>query len=113
MSLKKQLRILNMVHHKELCVSEMEKILGMTQSNVSRHLIKLKDTELIESEKQGQFVFHKVNPDAIEQFLFIHSLLTQELHTFKKCKEDWRNSMRSLSKTKCANGKRVVKIINF
>lgn len=83
-----RLRILNLLHHQELCVCEMEKILGMTQSNVSRHLIKLKDAELIESEKQGQFVFHKVHPDVIEQFPFIHDLFTQELGNLKKCQGD-------------------------
>lgn len=83
-----RLRIINLLNHKELCVCEMENILGMTQSNVSRHLIKLKDAELIESDKQGQFVFHKVNPDVMEQYPFLHALLTQELGNLKKCKED-------------------------
>ena len=83
-----RLRILNIINHKELCVCEMENILGMTQSNVSRHLIKLKEAELIVSEKQGQFVFHKVNPDVMEQFPFIYALLNQELGNLKKSKED-------------------------
>lgn len=86
-----RLRILNLIHHKELCVCEMEKILGMTQSNVSRHLIKLKDAELIESEKQGQFVFFKVNLDTIGQFPFVHSILTQELGNLRKSKNDLNN----------------------
>jgi ArsR family transcriptional regulator, arsenate/arsenite/antimonite-responsive transcriptional repressor len=84
-----RLRILNLLNHKELCVCEMESILGMTQSNVSRHLIKLKDAELIESEKQGQFVFHKVNPQVLEQFPFVQGLLVQELVKMKKGKEDF------------------------
>jgi ArsR family transcriptional regulator, arsenate/arsenite/antimonite-responsive transcriptional repressor len=83
-----RLRILNLLNHKELCVCEMENILGMTQSNVSRHLIKLKDAELIESEKQGQFVFHKVNPGVLEQFPFVQNLLIQELIKMKKSKDD-------------------------
>jgi ArsR family transcriptional regulator, arsenate/arsenite/antimonite-responsive transcriptional repressor len=83
-----RLRILNLLNYKELCVCEMESILGMTQSNVSRHLIKLKDAELIESEKQGQFVFHKVSPEILEQFPFVQSLLAKELVKMKKSKED-------------------------
>lgn len=83
-----RLRILNLLNHKELCVCEMENILGMTQSNVSRHLIKLKDAELIESEKQGQFVFHKVNPEVLEQIPFVQSLLALELVKMKKGKDD-------------------------
>ncbi|MGD9156009.1 MAG: metalloregulator ArsR/SmtB family transcription factor, partial [Bacillota bacterium] len=46
-----RLRILNLLRQKKLCVCELESVLNMTQSNVSRHLIKLKDAELIESEK--------------------------------------------------------------
>jgi ArsR family transcriptional regulator len=83
-----RLRILNLLHHKELCVCEMENLLDMTQSNVSRHLIKLKEAELIESEKQGQFVFHKVNPAVLDEFPFISDLLTQELSKLKKCETD-------------------------
>jgi ArsR family transcriptional regulator len=91
-----RLRILNLLTHKELCVCEMENILSMTQSNVSRHLIKLKDAELIESEKQGQFVFHKVNPEVLEQFPFVQNLLMQELVKMKKSKDDL-NKLKALN----------------
>ena len=83
-----RLRIVNLLSHQELCVCEMEQVLGMTQSNVSRHLTKLKDTELIISEKQGQFVFHRLNPDSLLEFPFLESLVNQELNKIKKCRED-------------------------
>lgn len=83
-----RLRIMHLIHQKELCVCEMESILGMTQSNVSRHLIKLKDAELIEAEKQGQFVFYRVNPESLQEISFLTGLLEQEVVKLKKSKDD-------------------------
>ena len=79
-----RLRILNLINQRELCVCEIESISEMTQSNVSRHLIKLKDAELIESEKNGQFVFYRMNPETLATFPFLKNLLDQELSKMKK-----------------------------
>lgn len=83
-----RLRILNLLRVKELCVCEIESVLGMTQSNVSRHLIKLKDAEIIESEKNGQFVFYRINPEMEAVFPFLKSLIDQELIKIKKLQID-------------------------
>ncbi|PAB57888.1 ArsR/SmtB family transcription factor [Anaeromicrobium sediminis] len=56
-----RLRILNLLMYDELCVCEIEVLLEMTQSNVSRHLSKLKDVNLISSSKDAQWVHYKLN----------------------------------------------------
>jgi len=83
-----RLRILHLINHKELCVCEIESISGMMQSNVSRHLIKLKEAELIESEKNGQFVFYHLNSEAVASFPFLKDLLDQELAKLKLFQAD-------------------------
>jgi ArsR family transcriptional regulator len=72
-----RMRILNLLYYKKLCVCEIEKVLNINQSNASRHLIKLKDADLIDSVKQAQFVCHFVNPAVIQKFPFVQSLLEQ------------------------------------
>jgi ArsR family transcriptional regulator len=93
-----RLRIINLLCQKELCVCELESILNMTQSNVSRHLIKLKDAELIESEKSGQFVIYRINQEALARYLFLKNLCDQELPQLKKAQLD-DNKMNELNET--------------
>lgn len=61
-----RLRILNILTHQTLCVCELEVMLDMSQSNVSRHLGKLKSAGIIESNKEALWVRHVVS-DAFKQ----------------------------------------------
>lgn len=91
-----RLRILNLLRQRGLCVCELESVLNMTQSNVSRHLIKLKDAELIESEKNGQFAIYRMNEAALVQYEFIKNLCNQEIPQLKKVQLD-ENKLRALN----------------
>lgn len=81
-----RMRILCLLSASGLCVCEIEEILRMNQSNVSRHLIKLKEADLIISEKQGQFVFHSLNEEQFGKYSFLKALLSQasEISKFQK-----------------------------
>lgn len=48
-----RLRIMCLLHSGSRCVCEIEPILKLSQSSTSKHLIKLKQVGLIESEKKG------------------------------------------------------------
>jgi len=48
-----RLRILKMLQARKRCVCELAFVLGITQPSVSRHIKKLKNAGLIESEKNG------------------------------------------------------------
>lgn len=61
-----RLRIIQLILQAELCVCEIETLLDMTQSNVSRHLSKLKQAGIIESSKDGQWVHYKISPNFIK-----------------------------------------------
>lgn len=62
-----RLRILNILKNYELCVCEIEVLLEMTQSNVSRHLGKLKSNELITASKDAQWVHYKLSDAFINE----------------------------------------------
>lgn len=84
-----RIRILNILRDGPLCVCEIEAILEITQSNASRHLIKLTNVNLVDSYKDAKFVYYRLNEDTIGQFSFIKDILNEELDNEKNLKEDY------------------------
>lgn len=66
-----RLRILQILLERECCVCELEVLLEMTQSNVSRHLRKLKNAGFISSYKTAQWMHYKMD----ESFMKDNELL--------------------------------------
>ncbi|MDD4587711.1 MAG: metalloregulator ArsR/SmtB family transcription factor [Heliobacteriaceae bacterium] len=62
-----RLRILSLLLEGELCVCEIEACLRMTQSNASRHLAALKKCGILESYKNAQWTYYKMNDAFIQQ----------------------------------------------
>ena len=58
-----RLRILSLLSHGEMCVSDLDAILGVGQSKVSRHLDYLKKTALVASRRSGTLVFYRMDLD--------------------------------------------------
>lgn len=61
LSEESRLRILALLLERELCVCEIETILKMTQSNVSRHLTALKRCGIVDNYKQAQWAYYKIS----------------------------------------------------
>lgn len=72
-----RLRIVNLLINAELCVCEIETILEMTQSNVSRHLNKLKNAGIISSFKDAQWVHYRLNDKYIKKYDLIINQIKQ------------------------------------
>ena len=70
-----RLRIINLLMKAELCVCEIEVLLEMTQSNVSRHLSKLKSADIISSSKDAQWAHYKIS----DKFKYENELLLRYL----------------------------------
>ena len=56
-----RLRLLTLLAHGELAVSELTQILGQSQPRVSRHLKLLCEAGLIDRYPEGAWVFHRLN----------------------------------------------------
>ncbi|MCL1097843.1 metalloregulator ArsR/SmtB family transcription factor [Shewanella gelidii] len=54
--------LLLMLNEGELCVCEFVSALALPQPKISRHLALLRQQELIQDRRQGQWVFYRVNP---------------------------------------------------
>ena len=74
-----RVRILNLLTVSELCVGEIEYLLNINQSNASRHLTALKNASLITYEKKAQWIYYRINIDALEQYSFVKNLLENQL----------------------------------
>jgi ArsR family transcriptional regulator len=75
-----RIRILNLLYKETLCVCDLEEILQLSQSNASRHLIKLKNAKLIISDKQAQWVYYRIDEKTLNKYSFVKELLEQELY---------------------------------
>ena len=83
-----RLRILNLLFQETLCVCDLEAVLKLNQSNASRHLIKLKHSRLITSEKQAQWVYYSIDHSTLQNHAFIRTLLEQEVSKLPKSNKD-------------------------
>lgn len=83
-----RIRILNLLIREELCVCEIETMLGMTQSNVSRHLNKLKSAGIITSDKKSQWVYYEVNNKFIKENNLLYEFLKNKINENVQCLKD-------------------------
>ncbi len=76
-----RLIILLLLHEKnKMNVSHIKEALGCDceQSMLSHHLNKMKDKDLLQSEKQGKFIFYSIKDDCIEPILnCLHKIQSQ------------------------------------
>lgn len=66
-----RLRIINLLTKYELCVCEISTVLLMSQSNVSRHLTKLRDLKVIVFSKSAQWIHYKLSEGFIKENNFL------------------------------------------
>ena len=65
-----------LVRHEELCVCEVERFLGVSQSAASRHFRYLASAGLVDGRRDGQWVYYRLAPPADEA----HATLLSALH---------------------------------
>ena len=83
-----RIRILNLLKNGELCVCDIETVLGIKQSNTSRHLIRLKVAGIIASEKKSQWVYYRLKDETFEKYPFLSMIINDEMDKIDVCKKD-------------------------
>ncbi|MEN6348968.1 MAG: metalloregulator ArsR/SmtB family transcription factor [Syntrophomonas sp.] len=83
-----RVRMLNLLRYGELCVCDIETVLGIQQSNASRHLNKLKTAGLIVSEKKSQWVYYRFNTETFQKYHFLDQIINDEIVKISNCQED-------------------------
>ncbi len=103
-----RLRILNIVKESPLCVGEIQTILAINQSNASRHLDKLKNSELIIYNKDAQWIYYQLNEELLEVYPFIKQLLFQDFKSNSKFQEDLKRLKQYKSSGLCCQNLRDI-----
>ena len=88
-----RIKILNVLRYCPLCVCEIEEILNMTQSNVSRHLNKLTNAKIVTYYKEAKYVYYKLNEETLKDHPFIKELLDNELDNIDNLKDDYEKTI--------------------
>ena len=83
-----RIRILNLLRSGELCGCDIESVLGIKQSNASRHLTRLKMAEIIVSKKKSRCVYYRLNSVIFQNFPFLLIIINNEIEKISVCKED-------------------------
>jgi ArsR family transcriptional regulator len=89
-----RLRILNLLLVRPACVCELQAVLALPQSLLSRHLAYLRNAELVEDERQGMRVFYHLRtsgPLSEELRRFLGEVLPQD-ESLRQEAESWRSS---------------------
>lgn len=63
-----RLKIIALLAEQDFCVCELEEIFGVTQPAISQHLRVLKEADIVEEEKMGQWVFYSLKRERLDQF---------------------------------------------
>ena len=82
-----RLRVINLLNRQELNVTELCEILGSSQSNLSKHLARLRLTGVVNDRREGLNVYYYLRkPENRAHKELINSITVglSELETFKK-----------------------------
>ena len=81
-------RILNLLSEDELCVCDVMSVLKEPQSKVSRHLAYLRRARLVETRKEGLWMYYRLAKQKTRTFRSIFEVLTRSRSDFKELKKD-------------------------
>ena len=101
-----RLRIMNLLLTGELCGCDIQYVIGVTQSNVSRHLTYLKRSGLVADRRAGYRIYYRLMKDNKPEYKALLSYLKLALKDklfladTKKLKEAIKNGACSVSESK-------------
>jgi ArsR family transcriptional regulator len=85
-----RIRIIHLLERQDCCVGEIETILGISQSNASRHLNRLKQVQVITFNKEAQWVYYRLNQQFIKENELLYQYLKGRFKDLPECKNDLR-----------------------
>lgn len=90
-----RVRILGAVRQRELCVCQIVELLGLAQSTVSKHVAVLHQARLVESRKEGRWMYYRAaDADSPVEARQIAALVTELLGGTPEAGEDMKRMKR-------------------
>lgn len=56
-----RLRIINVLYNQDLCVCELVEILDLPQPKISKHIAKLRQINLVNTDRNEQYIYYSFN----------------------------------------------------
>ncbi|MCL5985770.1 MAG: metalloregulator ArsR/SmtB family transcription factor [Actinobacteria bacterium] len=76
----KRLELINVLREKEMSVSELSRILGMTMGNLSQHLAMMRERHILVSRKEGNVVYYRIaNSKLLRAFDVLREMLFEQI----------------------------------
>lgn len=97
-----RVRILKMLEIKPMCVCEITSVLGLAPSTASKHLTVLRDSDLIQDDKDGKWVQYRLNSNADEK------AIKNALKTIKNSLNDDKQVLTDIKKAKTVSRKDIM-----
>jgi ArsR family transcriptional regulator, arsenate/arsenite/antimonite-responsive transcriptional repressor len=92
-----RVRILMALRPEELCVCQIVELLGLAPSTVSKHMAILKQARLVDSRKEGRWMFYRLaEEDLPAEAKAMTSLVSQLLGDDLQVREDTKQLKRIL-----------------
>lgn len=82
-----RVRIINLVYKHDLCVCELVEILQESQPKISKHIAKLRQIDLVTTERNEQYIYYRFN-HGHESYEKIISNMIQEISSVDIYKKD-------------------------
>ena len=64
-----RLEIVLAIGEAETCVCHLEAMLGYRQAYISQHLMALRNADLIESRREGRYIYHRLKDPALLELI--------------------------------------------
>ena len=98
-----RLRILNLLFYSgELCVCDIEEVMGFTQTKVSRHLAYLRKVGLVDDRRQGLWMLYSIASPKNEEQKQILAFLADLLNSNDVAQRDAKRLASRIRKGCCA-----------
>jgi ArsR family transcriptional regulator len=96
-----RLRILNLLMHGELCVCDIQYVLGSPQPTVSRHLTYLRNSGLVKDRREGPRMYYRLPESAGDVRQQIFGLLRRVFESEASFAEDTRKLKKAIRNGSC------------
>lgn len=84
-----RLRIYSLLTRGELCVCELEVILEISQSNLSKHLNIMKKNSIIDSRKQSFWKMYSINDNFVKNNKDLHNYIVNQFKDTEELVKDF------------------------
>lgn len=74
-----RVRVLAALRGGELCVCELSDVLDVTQSTLSTHLKVIREADLVQTRKEGKWIYYALKPEANRLLKGVFSFFADEL----------------------------------